>query len=442
MTCDCEVAPNSAPHPRISYLQCMTCPECEIRWDEHTIGRDGDDPRTIIAADWEPTGWRLFVYTQDRTPDFHYLELEHIAPDYGASEGCWGEGGVRDGYYLDSVPRDIFLNRDTFVNGPCDLVIENAHLLARRETSLAQVYWPSELFQLYDICTELGIRIFEFPAPLAKRARLEALFGAGDKARDPEAVVRFCLRRRDVILREFNPLNQLLTREGEPLSEHQQEEASRREYMNDVRNECNFRLNVMRQYQYQLPANLIEENFISARADIEDALGILDNLFGTPLPENAPEEEVSQRALLSTFLNIESTEDNTVLRRFARNGNYSHPRMTAVMAAYVGVFERGEGMQRNLRRFPNQDGRFIGIKMLWDRVWTMSPFHGSYGGVPRANLMWMGLFMAERNSGRRIHRIGDDEAEYHTRQSHRRNWRKAVKLLLRTFRDEGENRGE
>jgi hypothetical protein len=445
MTCSCP-QPDVVrePHGNVEFLEIVTCSreDCNDRrqgvgksWTEHNVGANG---RTVIAADWDPTGWNLFVYTEDRDPEQVYLEVDGVDAEFNASVDCWGEDRAAFGYALNAVPREVFLTADFFANGPCDLVIENAHLKARHDTSLAQVYWANELLTLFGLCDSDNLRVFEFPAVLAKRARLEAMFGATEKERDPEAVVRFCLRRRDVILRSFNPYHQLITPEGEELSAEQTAEAGLRRRMDDVRDNCNYRLNIMRQYQYQMPDEIDDPNYSRAREDIEDAFAILDARFGAAPAADAPAEELQIRQIISDYANIEQGDGNQVYRKIAA-GRYSHPKLNTVMSVYATVFEWNEEGERQLRR---HEGRFIGVDLIWDRILTMSPYHGKYGGVARANLVWYGLKMGVERGGVRIHTIEDEPEAYILRQSNRRDWRRCVKTLIRMFRDAGLGRGD
>ena len=84
--------------------------------------------------------------------------------------------------------------------------------------------------------------------------------------------------------------------------------------------------------------------------------------------------------------------------------------------------------------------QFIGVDFIWSRLLTMSPFHGIFGGVPRANLMMYGL-QATHEPGRdsvRYQRIDDAADRFdrmYERQLTRRAWRKSLKILIRLFRD-------
>ena len=82
-----------------------------------------------------------------------------------------------------------------------------------------------------------------------------------------------------------------------------------------------------------------------------------------------------------------------------------------------------------------------------EQILLMSHYHGGASGIPRANLMW--YVLTERFQGRpsrgnpgelfspRIQLGDDDSPTYIARQIERRNWRKAMKVLIRIFRDAG-----
>lgn len=136
---------------------------------------------------------------------------------------------LNGGYYLNDLPRKFFLEAEFFANGPCDLIIENAHLRRATDTSLAQVYDENELQILFNRMDD-QLRIFEFPNTLTGRARLESgietsrrlpedqrmtdVERAAAKLRDPEAILDFTLRRRSVLLRRFDPSPKIEIEDG------------------------------------------------------------------------------------------------------------------------------------------------------------------------------------------------------------------------------------
>ncbi len=146
------------------------------------------------------------------------------------------------------------------------------------------------------------------------------------------------------------------------------------------------------------------------------------------------------------------------------------PRLNSIMSVYVAMTEiiprrclwrPFRRFRCRLRRVPGTN-QFVGVDFVWSRILTMSPYHGRYGGVPRANLVNFGLktledgrgLIAEDNSSRyqripRIVRSVDDEAwnlesatNHAQRQEVRRGWRRAVKTLISLFRDNIPMKGE
>ena len=116
-----------------------------------------------------------------------------------------------------------------------------------------------------------------------------------------------------------------------------------------------------------------------------------------------------------------------------------YPKLNSIMSVYSTVVEYNDAGDPVLRRNP-ENNRFVGVDFIWSRVLTMSPYHGAFGGVARANLMMYGL-QATHESGAnsvRYQPISQGEIgiqEMYERQKKRRAWRKAVKLLIRLFRD-------
>ena len=131
------------------------------------------------------------------------------------------------------------------------------------------------------------------------------------------------------------------------------------------------------------------------------------------------------------------------LRLNLQTGNLREgAKMNAIMSLYCCVFDN----ERRLRRNENT-GEFIRVDFIWSRLLLMSQYHGGASGIPRANLMW--YVLTERFQGRpsrgnagelfspRI-QLGDiDSPAYIARQNARRNWRRAMKALIRIFRDAG-----
>jgi hypothetical protein len=127
----------------------------------------------------------------------------------------------------------------------------------------------------------------------------------------------------------------------------------------------------------------------------------------------------------------------------AQDGSISRadgfPKLNSIMAVYVLVIEYDDEDRPRLRRNPDTQ-QFIGVDFIWSRLLTMSPFHGIFGGVPRANLMMYGLQATHekgKNSVRyqRIDGAADRFERMYQRQLTRRAWRKSLKILIRLFRD-------
>jgi len=148
------------------------------------------------------------------------------------------------------------------------------------------------------------------------------------------------------------------------------------------------------------------------------------------------------------------------------------PRLNSIMSVYVAMTEITprrylwppfRRFRCRLRRVPRTN-QFVGVDFVWSRILTMSPYHGRYGGVPRANLVNFGLKTLEDGRGliegkglnssryQRFPRIvtsADDQAwnlesatNHAQRQEVRRGWRRAVKTLIRLFRDNIPMEGE
>lgn len=218
-----EIEEDTENHPDWS---CIECTGCGNQWLYHNVGVE----RTVIVADWERTGWRLFVFCPfDLEYDGHYLEPVGFELSLLAPNGDAIHPRLTGGYYLNDLPKEFFLESNFFANGPCDLIIENAHLRRATETSLAQVYDEDQLRTLFDRMNG-QLRIFEFPNTLTGRARLESgietsrrlpenqrmtnVERAAAKTRDPEAILDFTLRRRSVLLRRFDPLPKIEVEDG------------------------------------------------------------------------------------------------------------------------------------------------------------------------------------------------------------------------------------
>lgn len=257
----------------------------------------------------------------------HYLEPQGFEIAWLAPNGNEIHDRLNGGYYLNDLPREFFLEAEFFANGPCDLIIENAHLRRATDTSLAQVYDENELRTLFDRMND-QFRIFEFPNTLTGRARLESGIEtsrklpedqlmtleerAAAKLRDPEAILDFTLRRRSVLLRRFDPLPKIEVEDGLERTRLALELAHAAEHMHgsgnqevaellsqqsaavleglshdsavmnsieEIRRDYNRRLNPLRTEKYD-PLRVSRE----LAAQIEDALAILSARFGR-MPE-------------------------------------------------------------------------------------------------------------------------------------------------------------
>ena len=180
--------------------------------------RPGDNDRAVIVLDWErsPSGWRTFIHPRGSpNPDRFDILGSKDSRGFLNMEDSRMVGAF---YLADSTNARRPLTREDLLNSshplytkcaPFDLVIENAHLAPRTEDSLAQVYWPDELKNLYDICQNADVRVFLFPNVVTKRARMEANYGDSSdtsdmKDHDPDAICFFILRR----VLGVNPENQ------------------------------------------------------------------------------------------------------------------------------------------------------------------------------------------------------------------------------------------
>ena len=256
-----------------------------------------------------------------------YLEPTGFEIAWLAPNGDGIHNRLNGGYYLNDLPKEFFLEVEFFENGPCDLIIENAHLRRATETSLAQVYDENELRTLFDRMNG-QLRIFEFPNTLTGRARLESgietsprlpedqrmtnVERAAAKLRDPEAILDFTLRRRSVLLRRFDPsprievedgmermrlalelshasehmysienpdVAELLSQQSAAILEGLSDDSVVMNSVEDIRRDYNRRLNPLRTESYdplRLRGELAEQ--------IEDALAILSERFGR-MPE-------------------------------------------------------------------------------------------------------------------------------------------------------------
>ena len=502
-------------------------------WLEHNIATGG---RLLITADWEKTGWNMFVFSQGRPPGQYPVLPPNVEPSTSPPVGDELHPTVQSGYYLPVVPR-VFFREEWFAQALIDhdigfdLVIETAHFRRRTETSKAQVYTLPQLDELYQFAMNSGgkLRIFEFPAVMQKRVHEECgTDSKKDKERDPENIANFILNRREVVLRRFNPATWRSESEARDASEER--EARTKLRLREITKDANYRLNVLRASDppYVLPEEteglslerffgevhhaikLIESGigelsaahrtllshnmnikYFPSEGDLRDLCagheessislagarrlveehnipegGVLDlakygydRLTGqgnfssqvtisAPFADDSVVLKVAQHAGIGRvevhdrFKAWESRMQRLGLHVPEQDGSISRadgfPKLNSIMAVYVLVVEYDENRPR-LRRNPETQ-QFIGVDFIWSRLLTMSPFHGVFGGVPRANLMMYGL-QATHEPGRnsvRYQRIDDAPDRFdrmYERQLTRRAWRKSVKVLIRLFRD-------
>ena len=503
-------------------------------WLEHNIAAGG---RALITADWEKTGWNMFVFSQGRQPGQYPILPPNVEPSISPPVGDELHSTVQSGYYLPVVSR-FFFREDWFTQALIDhdvgfdLVIETAHFRRRTETSKAQVYTLPQLDELYQLTMNSGgkLRIFEFPAAMQKRVHIECgTDPKNDKERDPENIANFILNRREVVLRRFNPATWRSESEGRNPSEER--EARTKLRLREITKDANYRLNVLRASDppYVLPEeteglnleryfgevnhaieliesglealsathrSLLSQNlnikYFPSEGDLRDLCvgheessislagarrlveehnipegGVLDLAthgfdrltaqgnfssqvtIRVPFAEESVVSKVAQRAgigrveVYDRFEAWESRMQRLGLNVPAQNGSISRtdgfPKLNSIMAVYVLVIEYDDQDRPRLRRNPDTQ-QFIGVDFIWSRLLTMSPFHGIFGGVPRANLMMYGLQATHepgRNSVRyqRIDNALDRFDRMYDRQLTRREWRKSVKILIRLFRD-------
>jgi hypothetical protein len=232
-----------------------------------------------------------------------------------------------DGESITWYTREDFLAGKLLADYPVtgEITAESAHLAARTQFSLAQVYTAGELITLYDVYKD--VRLLAFPEMLTPKAREE--YGDKDEKDDSaQAIWHYHRNHPEVSLLRWHPKTP-----GEVALE---------DALTQQRREMNARLNIMRRMKYDDPQ-------CAHALDILAGSGISDNL-----------------RLWSGYL-------------VGPRGGVKW-RSTFVMSLYVAVvLEDG-----TLRRDP-ATGSPIGERWLW-KLLKLHPYHRK-AGVARSNLM-------------------------------------------------------
>ena len=391
--------------------------------------------KIIIAADWEPAGWRVFVFDPFGTlsaPSF-------CPPGYTVSapttlSACWNPATeVSCIYEIDGfVDRVAFLNPVTFPPQPTELLIESAHLWERTPASLAQVFDYNELMALEDIASTLeNLQVVEFPHSLAKRARLESGFAAAQKDMDPQAQALFRLRRSSIHMRELDTSYAIGS--ARSLTRNQIRVQGKRDYRNRIVQECNQRLNIMRRYDYgRTPPPSFFQEHIDAVADVQHMIRIIE---GTYPPGALISPGYPSRANMERYAGLSYWGPRSAFPGTVRGVSYN-----TCMSVYVAVRHRQTpGGPIEVRKSPNGTDN-IGLDTVWSQIFNMSSYHGGIGGVARANLMHYNLAKKGRygtNATIPLPVAGANPSTpaYVRRQAARREFRTTIKGLIRLFRD-------
>jgi hypothetical protein len=395
------------------------------------------DERIIIAADWEPAGWRVFVYDPFgslASPTF--LPSGHTVSAPTTLSPCWNPTTeIPHVYEINGfVDRVAFLNPATFPNKPTELLIESAHLWERTPASLAQVFDYSELVALETIASTSGnLQVIEFPHSLAKRARLESGFMAGQKDMDPQAQALFRIRRSAMHMRELD--TSYAIGPARSLTSAQLQVQARREYRSQIVQECNQRLNIMRRHDYGVtPAQSFFQEHIDALEDVQHMRRIIEATYS---PGAAINTSYPSRNNMERFAGMKYWGPMSSL-----SGQIREVSMNTCMSVYVAVrYRQTPGGSIEIRKSPNGIDN-IGLDTVWSKIFNMSSYHGGIGGVARANLMHYNLANKSRSSGIRssvspLPTSGGNPTTpaYLDRQAVRREFRATIKGLIRLFRD-------
>lgn len=413
-----------------------------IGWEEC-----GEVRRTIIVADREGSSWSLFIFPAEPNGDLYLDGTEQNPPIFerpNTEDNVEIHSDLEGGYYLQNVSFDCFLTADFFANGPCDLVIEVPHLRFKNEKSKSQVYWMSELENLDSLQGD-DLRIFEFPAILSDRARIECglLPPRGPtqqekewaKKYDSEAICFFVFNRTEVQLRRFDPSMQFQTRARYAevdLTQYQQRELRTRDVLKAIRQDCNDRLNIMRIYGYKQEEIQASPYNSDIWNQIDHAFRILDDELGRVEEENYPDvravfgvrrelippttewckvqlrrlkqqnpdiriggplQELRER-LCDNGIEVPATENRIYregvesgTRKSSINSEQGTVSIDGIMSLYVCVFDNF-GRRRQLELIENDPEFGYGADFIWTRVLQMTNYHGRLGGVARSNLMY------------------------------------------------------
>ena len=393
--------------------------------------------KIIVGADWEPSGWRVFVYDPFGSltaPSF--CPSGHTVSAPTTLSSCWNPTTeVPNVYEINGfVDRVAFLDPATFPTQPTELLIESAHLWERTPASLAQVFDYNELMALEGIASSSSnLQVVEFPHSLAKRARLETGFTAKQKDMDPQAQVLFRLRRPSMHMRELDTSYTIGS--ARTLTTAQLQVQAKREYRNQIVRECNQRLNIMRRYDYgETPAPGFFQEHVDAIADVRHMRRIVDETYspGATINPNYPSRNNMERFAGMKYWGPGSSQ----------SGQIRNVSMNTCMSVYVAVRHRQTpGGDIEVRKSPNGTDN-IGLDTVWSKIFNMSSYHGGIGGIARANLMHYNLANKSRSSGIRssvsaLPEAGGDPAtpDYLDRQAVRREFRATIKGLIRLFRD-------
>jgi hypothetical protein len=392
--------------------------------------------KIIIAADWEPNGWRVFVYDPFGThssPSFCPSGHRPVVPKILSNS--WDPSlEIPCVYELSGfLDRGVFLDSATYPNLPTELLIESAHLWERTPASLAQVFVYDELVILEDIARMMNnLTVVEFPHSLAKRARLECGFGDPQKDMDPQAQALFRLRRPSIPMRELNTSHAINT--ARPLTVDQSRIQAKRDYRAQIVRECNQRLNIMRRYGYgnSTPSSFFQEH-IDAMDDVAHMLRIVQSTYDPaagPVSARYPSATNMERYAGMKYFGPRSPNPGTVKVVSANT----------CMSVYVAVRHRqAVGGLREVRKSPNGTDN-IGVDTVWSQIFNMSAYHGGIGGIARANLMHYNLAKKSRFGTTSVvpfPMAGGNPltSEYLARQTSRKEFRTTIKGLIRLFRD-------
>ena len=395
--------------------------------------------RIIIAADWEPEGWRVFVFDPFGSPSSpSFRPSGHTVSIPTTLSGCWSPSTeIPQIYEIDGfVDRLAFLNPSTFPSQPTELLIESAHLRERTPASLAQVFDYNELQALEGLASTRGdLQVVEFPHSLAKRARLESGFLEDQKDMDPQAQALFRLRRSSMYMRELDTSYCISSARG--LTADQQRVQAKRDYRSRIVQECNQRLNIMRRYNYgQTATPVFFQEHVDAIADVDHMFRIVEATYspGAVIGSGYP-----SRSNMERYGGLKYWGPRAHLRG-AISGAVRWVSENTCMSVYVAVRHRQTpGGPIEVRKSPNGIDN-IGLDTVWSGLFNMSSYHGGIGGIARANLMHYNLAKKSRygtSSTSVLPPAGGNPATpaYVRRQAARREFRATIKGLIRLFRD-------